>query len=235
VVYYRVTDARSEPPELQLSSQEIAVETLVRGRGWTLAGAFTEVEHRGRRADARGRPEFEKAIALALRVDAALVVARLGRLARDLACLGAIQKAGVEFFAADLPTVTAASLPTMIALAEHEWLMRSAQIREALATSKASGKVLGANGKVLALRNKQDAISRLAPVAALIRDLRRSGKSVRAIAEHLNAEGISSPGGGRWHPSSVQAAIYRIVSIQDDEAHLAGRILRAADDEDDRE
>jgi hypothetical protein len=41
-----------------------------------------------------------------------------------------------------------------------------------------------------------------------IRDLRAGGASLQAIADALNAEGVSTPrGGARWRPSSVQSAL----------------------------
>jgi DNA invertase Pin-like site-specific DNA recombinase len=46
-----------------------------------------------------------------------------------------------------------------------------------------------------------------AAVVEAIRQLRRSGETLRAIAGRLNEEGVTSPRGGRWHATSVQRVL----------------------------
>jgi hypothetical protein len=51
------------------------------------------------------------------------------------------------------------------------------------------------------------ATPRATKVIPIMRQIRRSGaKSLRQIAEALNARGISAPRGGEWHATSVRNA-----------------------------
>ena len=45
------------------------------------------------------------------------------------------------------------------------------------------------------------------PPELYIELLRSDGKSFRAVAVQLNAEGITTPTGARWHPTSVKRAV----------------------------
>jgi hypothetical protein len=62
----------------------------------------------------------------------------------------------------------------------------------------------------LAGRNKAEARERLEPVAAALRRLWRQRLSERYIAAVLNDRGVPSPGGRKWHPSSVHGALQRL-------------------------
>ena len=48
-------------------------------------------------------------------------------------------------------------------------------------------------------------------VVPIIAEIRKSGSTtLRAIAEALNARGVPTPRGGRWHAMSVRNALARI-------------------------
>jgi hypothetical protein len=50
-----------------------------------------------------------------------------------------------------------------------------------------------------------------ANVVPIIRDVQRAGlKSLRAIADALNARGVPTARGGAWHASSVRDALKRV-------------------------
>jgi hypothetical protein len=89
-----------------------------------------------------------------------------------------------------------------------------AATKAGLAVAKANGVRLGKNGKTLAAKHKAEAMDRLAPVADLVRSLRSAGLSMRKMADTLNAAGIPSPGGGRWHIATVQRALRRLENPQ---------------------
>jgi DNA invertase Pin-like site-specific DNA recombinase len=66
---------------------------------WTIAAEFTEVES-GKKSD---RPEFAKALSACRLHRAALVIAKLDRLARKVHFVSSLMESGVEFVAADNP------------------------------------------------------------------------------------------------------------------------------------
>src|ERR1700737_5005283 len=69
------------------------------GGNWQLVKEFVEVES-GKKAD---RPQLEKAFQLCRLIGARLVIAKLDRLSRDAHFLLGLEKAGVDFVAADMP------------------------------------------------------------------------------------------------------------------------------------
>ena len=118
----------------------------------------------------------------------------------------------MDFIAVDNPHATRLTLHILAAVAEHEREMISERTKAALAAAKARGRMLGANGRVLAEQHKADALARIAPVADRLRALRADGLSLRRIADTLNGEGITSPGGASWGAVNVQRALARIAA-----------------------
>jgi len=178
--------------------------------GWPPLAEFTENET-GKGADALARrPQLRAALDCARKLKATLVIAKLDRLSRNMAFISALMVSKVGFVAVDNPHATRLTLHVLAAVAEHEARMISERTKAALASAKVRGTVLGAQGKVLAAQNKAAAMARLEPIAADLRALRAEGLSVRRIVAALNERAVPSPGGGRWHPASVQAALMRL-------------------------
>ena len=44
-------------------------------------------------------------------------------------------------------------------------------------------------------------------VRALVVDMRESGATLQAIADRLTDDGVGTPRGGRWHPSTVRTIL----------------------------
>ena len=171
---------------------------------------FTEVEiGKGRDALAR-RPQLGQALKACKRLKATLIIAKLDRLSRNLAFVANLMEAGVEFVATDNPTASRFTLHILAAVAEHERDMIASRTRAALKAAKARGVELGSHGRVLAARNKAEAVERLAPYADQVATLHREGRSLRGIAAELNARAVPSLGGGRWHAGNVQRAVQRL-------------------------
>ena len=99
VAYYRVSTDRQGKSGLGLEAQREAVQSYLDGRNWTLAAEVTEVES-GKRND---RPELDRALGLCRLYGATLVVAKLDRLARNVAFISKLMESGVDFMAADFP------------------------------------------------------------------------------------------------------------------------------------
>ena len=96
-------------------------------------------------------------------------------------------------------------------MAEHERKIISERTKAGLERAKARGVKLGAYGKVLAKRNREAARKQADRLRPIIQELRGSGKrSVRAIMEELNARGLTTQRGGRWHPHTVNVLLQRM-------------------------
>ena len=210
VAYYRVSTARQGHSGLGLEAQQEAVTKYLNGGSWDLIEAFTEVET-GKGANALAlRPQLRAALDYARKHKATLIIAKLDRLARNVHFVSGLMETGVEFVAADRPDADRFTLHLEAALAEREARVISERTKAALAAAKRRGVALGSNGKVLAARNRAEAVQRVAPMAGRLTALRGEGLSLRLIADTLNAEGVSSPGGARWYAASVQRALERV-------------------------
>lgn len=102
IAYYRVSTKRQGQSGLGLDGQKAAVEEFARRQGVTILRDYTEVES-GKRSD---RPELAKAIGHAKLAKVTLVVARLDRLARNVAFLSSLMESGIDFIACDNPNAT---------------------------------------------------------------------------------------------------------------------------------
>jgi DNA invertase Pin-like site-specific DNA recombinase len=212
VAYYRVSTTGQGVSGLGLEAQREAVERYLNGGSWSLIEAFTEIET-GKGANALDRrPQLKAALAYARKHKATLVIAKLDRLARNVHFVSGLLETGVDFVAADRPDADRFTLHLEAALAEREARVISERTKAALAAAKRRGVVLGANGRTLAVRNRAEAVERVAPIAGRLTALRGEGLSLRRIASTLNAEGVSPPGaiGGVWHPATVQRALERV-------------------------
>ncbi|WP_348642431.1 recombinase family protein [Methylobacterium sp. WL2] len=161
VAYYRVSTARQEASGLGLVAQRQAVAAFL--GGGPVVAEFTKTES-DKRAD---RPELARAIGACWLYGARLVIAKLDRLSRDAHFLLGLEKAGVDFVAADMPHANRLTVGIMALVAEEERRMISARTKAALAAAKARGTVLG--GYTGAIRSQR-------PLARLAGTPRRCGR-----------------------------------------------------------
>lgn len=204
VPYYRVSTDRQGRSGLGLDAQRAAVAGYTQGRGEVLA-AFTEIES-GKKND---RPELAKALALCRQKKARLVIAKLDRLARNVAFIANLMDSGVDFIACDMPEANRLTMHILAAVAEHEREMISKRTREALAAARARGQRLGnpspapaaAQARAVAAAQLATFRSRVRPVIA---DLHGQGLSLSAIAREMNRRGIPTVRGRQWQPATVR-------------------------------
>jgi DNA invertase Pin-like site-specific DNA recombinase len=170
----------------------------------------------GKRSD---RPKLTEALRLCRLHNATLVIAKLGRLSRDAHFLLGLEKAGVEFVAADMPSANRLTVGSMAMVTDEERRMISRRTKDALAAAKARGKKLGGNqghlpvigdkGRAISLAARQaKARSRAADLVPIIEELRAAGVvSLQQIAAALNARGIRAARGGAWSREQVRRVL----------------------------
>jgi DNA invertase Pin-like site-specific DNA recombinase len=212
VAYYRVSTDKQGQSGLGLEAQRKAVLDFLNGGRWTLVGEFTEIES-GKRND---RQQLTAALAACKKLKAKLVIAKLGRLSRNVAFISALMEAGVEFVACDMPHASKLTIHILAAVAEHEREAISARTKAALAAAKARGTKLG-NPTLAAVRshavasNKAEADRFAQNVAPVISSIRASGvASHRGIARSLNARGVATARGGQWTAVQVGSILQRV-------------------------
>ena len=178
-----------------------------------MVSEFVEVES-GRRSD---RPRLAAA-----RVHrAAPVIAKLDRLARNVHFVSGLMESGVEFVAADMPTVNRLTVHILAAVAGEEARMTSARTKATLAAAKARGMRLG-SPNLLAGSPEQacaanavkisQARARVADVLPFIEQARRAGATT--LGQHaaaLETRGVPTPSGRGtpWHPVQVARVLGR--------------------------
>ena len=217
ISYLRVSTDRQGKSGLGIEAQRNSVAEYLNGGNWSLVKEYVEVES-GKRTD---RPMLAEAIKACRAYGAKLVIAKLDRLSRDAHFLLGLEKAGIDFVAADMPNANRLTVGIMAMVAEEERRMISKRTKDALAAVKRRGKKLGGDRGVVPSRKTRalgvEAIqaradSRAADIAPIIADLQAAGKtSLRDIADGLNKAGIpTARGRGAWSAVQVQRVLDRL-------------------------
>jgi len=219
VPYFRVSTEGQGRSGLGLEAQQRTVADYVRGVGGETLEPFVEIES-GKRKD---RPELARALALARRKKATLLVAKLDRLARNTHFITSLQQSGVSFRAADMPQANEFMVQILAAVAEYEARLISERTKAGLASARARGVRLGrpenlvrgnhAAARLQASRALAVAV-RMQPVVEALR--RQGASSANALARHLNQRGHVTDRGCCWHPATVARLLRRL----DAGAHL---------------
>lgn len=210
VAYLRVSTEKQGRSGLGLEAQREAVARYARENGLTVAAEYVEVETgKGSKALSK-RPQLLAALTEAKRTKAKLVLAKLDRLARNVHFVSGLMETGVDFAVADMPHADRFRLHLEAVIAEDEARRISQRTKAALAAAKERGQVLGKNGRVLADKNKADAVDRLLPLRDQLEELRATGLNMRAMVAALNERGVASPAGGKWHLANLHRAMKRM-------------------------
>lgn len=226
IAYFRVSTSKQGRSGLGLEGQQAAVDAFVSRRGCELLASYTEVES-GKRAD---RPELSKALAHSKRSKATLVVAKLDRLARNVAFLSHLLESKVDFIAIDLEHANRLTIHILSAVAEGEAKAISDRTKAALQAAKARGMELGSSRpghwqgresarlKGLAKARKESARIRTASAIEAYSDLlpaiqkqRGSGATLQQIADTLNGQGHTTRRGKPWNSVQVMRVLERAV------------------------
>jgi DNA invertase Pin-like site-specific DNA recombinase len=224
ISYLRVSTDRQGKSGLGIEAQRAGVADFLNGGRWKLVSEFVEVES-GKRTD---RPQLDAALKACRLHGAKLVIAKMDRLSRDAHFLLGLEKAGVDFVAADNPTANRLTVGIMAMVAEEEGRQISSRTKAALAAAKARGAKLGGrrlsklDGLPVTITaemreagiaaRQQRADARAADIAPTVKALQADGvTSLRAIAAKLNEAGIpTSRGGSVWSAVQVARVLERI-------------------------
>jgi DNA invertase Pin-like site-specific DNA recombinase len=206
VAYYRVSTARQGRSGLGLAAQRTKIATNVVGSGSIIA-EFCDVQS-GRDDD---RTELQKALALAKRENAKLIIARLDRFSRRVSFIAQIMEQGIGLVCAEMPHASDFQLHIFAALAQEERRLISERTKAALAEAKRRGVILGANGKNLAVKNRKSADEFAASLREKL-DADTLGKSYSEIARRLNNSGITTIGGKRFYAQTIKNYVTRLSS-----------------------
>lgn len=205
--YVRVSTDRQAASGLGLEAQRAAIEQYAGHQGREIIEIYVEAES-GRLRD---RPQLNAALAHCRKAKATLLIAKLDRLARNVAFVSALMETGIEFVAVDAPFANKLMLHVLAAVAEWEREQISERTKAALAAAKARGVKLGTHGAVLGAQKRAEAQRFAETVHEAFLEARSAGcVSLRDYAAHLSASGTPTPNGGRWHASNVSLLLRRL-------------------------
>jgi DNA invertase Pin-like site-specific DNA recombinase len=217
VTYYRVSTDRQGRSGLGLDAQRKAILEHLHCVSGDLLREYTEVES-GRRKD---RPQLLAALELCRRSKSVLLIAKLDRLARNVAFVSALLESRVKFIAVDMPEADVTFLQMAAVFGEWEARKISERTKAALAASKMRGNALGwsipsrkPEQRMASMRgasaNKELAARFATNIAPIIRSIQEAGiTSLNGISAALNARGIATARGGAWHAGGVKNILIR--------------------------
>ena len=222
IAYIRVSTQQQGKSGLGVDAQRQAIKQFAEAESIELTNEFVEIES-GKGSDAlEQRPELSKALQMAKKLDAYIVVAKLDRLSRNVHFISGLMSQGVPFVTVELGMNTDPfMLHIFAALAEKERELISQRTKEALQAAKARGIRLGnrtnldearAKGGRTIRTNADEFAQRVYP---LIQMYQQQGLSLRGIAEQLNKRGEQTARGGKWQAVQISAIIKRVEATQD--------------------
>jgi DNA invertase Pin-like site-specific DNA recombinase len=194
-----------------------AVARFAEAEGYTLIAEFPEVET-GKGADALDRRhQLAAALAAGKTGKCPVILAKLDRLSRDVAFIANLLAQRVPFIVAELGIdADPFMLLLYAALAEKERRLIGERTKAALAERSKAGVRLGnpvnateaaALGRCVQVAEADRFAANVLPV---ITTLQSAGiTDLRGLATALNARGIPTARGGKWHVSNVRNLIAR--------------------------
>jgi DNA invertase Pin-like site-specific DNA recombinase len=219
ITYIRVSTSQQGRSGLGIEAQRQSLRQFAKAEGLELVREFVEVET-GKGSDALDRrPQLKAALAAAKKLKCHVAVAKLDRLSRDVHFISGLMSHRVPFVVAELGAdVDPFVLHLFAALAEKERSLISTRTRQALAAAQARGVTLGSpkltqarESAVAAIKGSAD--QHAANVLPIIKEAQKAGaNTLRAVADALNARGISTARGGSWHAMSVKNVLDRSIA-----------------------
>lgn len=212
IVYTRVSTEEQGKSGLGLEAQERDIAVFLdkfSDQPFEVIARFQDVQT-GKDND---RPELTKALAMARKTGAELLVAKLDRLSRKVSFIAALMDdSKVKLRVASMPYADKFQLHIYAALAEQERTFISERTKAALKSAKERGVKLGGMRDSTMKRNEavQEKANREADkLMKIIGPLSASGASLVKIAATLDEMSIPTSRGGKWTPMQVSRVLAR--------------------------
>lgn len=215
--YIRVSTTDQATDGVSLDAQKARIEAWCTGHGYELKDVFVDAGISGGRAD--NRPALQDALNAVVENGGVLVVYSLSRLARStkdtLAIADRLDRAEADLVSLTERIDTTSAAGRMVfrmlaVLSEFERDLVSERTTAAMTHKRLKNERVGtipfgyelAGDGVTLVQNIEEQ-----RVLTIIAQLRDSGVSYRAIAEHLNASSTAAKNGGQWFASSVRSVL----------------------------
>ncbi len=221
IAYFRVWPKKT-PSSVDLTTQKDRVANHVSFNQGRIVGEYTD-----REGKVRGlRPELAKAIDQAIRLEATLVIAHLGKLVRNVPVTQMLLQAsgkGLSFACLDNHDIHERTIHIVANMADRETRKLSDRSKAALAAAKARGVKLGSHDPrvkkanfrkgtfkaiAVAAQMKRDGVR--AAYAFLIPEIkarRERGETLPELVEWLNQQGHTTTAGKPF----TQTAVWRLL------------------------
>ncbi|WP_206483642.1 recombinase family protein [Thalassotalea sp. G2M2-11] len=213
VTYRRVSTKEQGRSGHGLDGQQRDIELYLQNYSespYKIIGDFVEVES-GTNND---RVEFNKAVHLAKKEDAVLLVAKLDRLSRKVSFISSLMDdKNLQIKVCSMPNADNFQLHIYAALAEQEREFISMRTKAGLEAAKAKGVKLGGlrdktNARNQAKRKQADLFAK--KVWSVIEPMHQAGLNYSQIAKRLASIGMKTSTGKGYAPQTVKNIISRM-------------------------
>lgn len=221
--YYRLSKTELKKNPLGLDAQRDKVRAFCHHNGITLVHECREVG--SGKGDGASRPVLIDALTRARKSGAAVIVADIDRLSRDVHYgSGVLADNKINFIEVSSGlNADRFMLHLKLAFAENERRKISERTKAALNQLKQRGHKLGNQTNLAEARakghatNQQKGMDFAQRVKPIIQPLLNEGLSYRAIAKRLNDTGVKTARGGQWAATQVSAIAKRLEEIESNE------------------
>ena len=213
IAYLRQSTMKQEISGLGVEAQREIIQNYLKER----KPVAIETES-GRKSD---RPKLTEVLEVCRKTGSILIVAKLGRLSRNVAFTSKLLESDVEIVFCDFPEANKLVLHIISSIAEYEAGLISQRTKQSLRTKKARGCRLGKSENLLSRlpeavensnrTNRQKALDNPnnKRAVALLKSLVKEEKSLSEMARILNKEGFVTAWGCQFKASQVSILLKR--------------------------
>lgn len=217
VAYLRVSTQKQGYSGLGVEAQKQLIQNYLSDK--IPIAEYIEVES-GRKTD-KGRPKLKEALEVCRKTGGKLIVAKLDRLARNVAFLSQLLESDVDIVFCDFPQANKMVLHILAAISQYEAELVATRTKQALAAKKAQGYTLGNPEHLMdkldeAVAKSVETNKRKAEenpnnkrAAAMLKVLAKEGRTLQEMADYLNEQGFTTSKGYRFSRSSVHVLLKR--------------------------